>query len=57
MQYLCILLLQVDVASRSQCRDVYSKIRSSKIDEDLYASQALQITEKDGKFQVSVMYH
>ncbi|KAK8722611.1 hypothetical protein OTU49_012128 [Cherax quadricarinatus] len=43
--------LQVDVGSRSQCRDVYSKIRSSKIDEDLYASQALQITEKDGKFQ------
>ncbi|XP_045118937.1 protein lethal(2)essential for life-like [Portunus trituberculatus] len=43
--------LQVDVASRSKCRDVYSKIRSSKIDEDLYASQALQITEKDGKFQ------
>ncbi|XP_063850222.1 mucin-2-like isoform X2 [Scylla paramamosain] len=44
--------LKVDVDSRSHCRDVYSKIRSSKIDEDLYASQALQITEKDGKFQV-----
>ncbi|KAK4298299.1 hypothetical protein Pmani_029339 [Petrolisthes manimaculis] len=43
--------LKVDVGSRSQCRDVYSKIRSSKIDEDLYASQALQITEKEGKFQ------
>jgi len=43
--------LKVDDGSRSQCRDVYSKIRSSKIDEDLYASQALQITEKDGKFQ------
>jgi len=43
--------LKVDQGSRSQCRDVYSKIRSSKIDEDLYASQALQITEKDGKFQ------
>ncbi|XP_071534653.1 protein lethal(2)essential for life-like [Panulirus ornatus] len=43
--------LKVDVGTRSKCRDVYSKIRSSKIDEDLYASQALQITEKDGKFQ------
>ncbi|KAG7160679.1 protein lethal(2)essential for life-like [Homarus americanus] len=43
--------LKVDVGSRTQCRDLYSKIRSSKIDEDLYASQALQITEKDGKFQ------
>ena len=43
---------QVDVGTRNQCRDVYSKIRTSKIDEDLYASQALQITEKDGKFQV-----
>ncbi|XP_050692671.1 WAS/WASL-interacting protein family member 2-like isoform X3 [Eriocheir sinensis] len=43
---------QVDDGSRNHCRDVYSKIRSSKIDEDLYASQALQITEKDGKFQV-----
>ncbi|KAK3857389.1 hypothetical protein Pcinc_036358 [Petrolisthes cinctipes] len=43
--------LKVDVGTRSECRDLYSKIRSSKIDEDLYASQALQITEKDGKFQ------
>ncbi|XP_050692686.1 protein lethal(2)essential for life-like isoform X4 [Eriocheir sinensis] len=43
--------LKVDVGSRNHCRDVYTKIRSSKIDEDLYASQALQITEKDGKFQ------
>lgn len=43
--------LKVDVGSRLQCRDVYSKIRSSKINEDLYASQALQITEKEGKFQ------
>lgn len=43
--------LKVDVGSRSKCRDVYSKIRSSKIDEDLYASQALQVTEKDGNFQ------
>ncbi|XP_047470894.1 protein lethal(2)essential for life-like isoform X2 [Penaeus chinensis] len=43
--------LKVDTGSRSKCRDVYSRIRSSKIDEDLYASQALQITEKDGKFQ------
>ncbi|KAG0725398.1 Protein lethal(2)essential for life [Chionoecetes opilio] len=43
--------LKVVADSRNQCRDVYSKIRSSKIDEDLYASQALQITEKEGKFQ------
>lgn len=43
--------LKVDVGSRNHCRDVYTKIRRSKIDEDLYASQALQITEKDGKFQ------
>ncbi|XP_045581603.2 uncharacterized protein [Procambarus clarkii] len=43
--------LKVNQGSRSECRDVYSKIRTSKIDEDLYASQALQITEKDGKFQ------
>nr|XP_053650309.1 probable basic-leucine zipper transcription factor N [Cherax quadricarinatus] len=43
--------LKVDQGSRTECRDVYSKIRTSKIDEDLYASQALQITEKDGKFQ------
>lgn len=43
----------MDQGSRTQCRDVYSKIRTSKIDEDLYASQALQINEKDGKFQVS----
>ncbi|KAK7072284.1 hypothetical protein SK128_012758 [Halocaridina rubra] len=42
--------LKVDTNSRLACRDVYSKIRSSKIDEDLYASQALQITEKDGNF-------
>lgn len=42
--------LKVDVGSRLACRDAYSKIRSSKIDEDLYASQALQITEKDGNF-------
>ncbi|XP_045581530.1 protein lethal(2)essential for life isoform X2 [Procambarus clarkii] len=43
--------LKVDVGTRSECRDLYSRIRTSKIDEDLYASQALQITEKDGKFQ------
>ncbi|XP_066950984.1 protein lethal(2)essential for life-like isoform X1 [Macrobrachium rosenbergii] len=42
--------LKVDGGSRVACRDLYSKIRSSKIDEDLYASQALQITEKDGNF-------
>ncbi|XP_042238503.1 AT-rich interactive domain-containing protein 1A-like isoform X1 [Homarus americanus] len=43
--------LKVDQGSRTECRDVYSKIRTSNIDQDLYASQALQITEKDGKFQ------
>ena len=37
-------------SSRGACRDAYNAIRSSRIDEDLYASQALQITEKDGKF-------
>ncbi|XP_068207108.1 protein lethal(2)essential for life-like [Palaemon carinicauda] len=42
--------LKVDGGSRLACRDLYSKIRSNKIDEDLYASQALQISEKDGKF-------
>lgn len=44
--------LKVDVGSRTECQDVYSKIRSNKIEEDLYASQAIQITEQDGKFQV-----
>ncbi|KAK7072286.1 hypothetical protein SK128_012760 [Halocaridina rubra] len=29
--------LKVNQGSRSECRDVYSKIRSNKIDEDLYA--------------------
>ncbi|KAK4292172.1 hypothetical protein Pmani_035037 [Petrolisthes manimaculis] len=43
--------LRVDAGSRTQCQDVYSKIRSNNIDEDLYASQAIQINEKDGKFQ------
>ncbi|KAK8731730.1 hypothetical protein OTU49_007446, partial [Cherax quadricarinatus] len=43
--------LKVDQGSRTECRDVYSKIRTRKIGQDLYASQALQITEKDGKFQ------
>lgn len=41
----------VDNTSRNQCRDVYRTIRSSKIDDDIYASQALQVTEKDGRFQ------
>ncbi|XP_068207113.1 putative uncharacterized protein DDB_G0294196 isoform X2 [Palaemon carinicauda] len=44
--------LQINEGSRNECHDAYSKIRSNKIQEDLYASQALQITEKDGKFQV-----
>lgn len=44
--------LMINEGSRNECRDAYSKIRSNRIEEDLYASQALQITEKDGKFQV-----
>jgi len=41
---------KVDSTSRNECRDLYRSIRSSKIDEDIYASQALQVTEKDGRF-------
>lgn len=42
--------LKVDSSSRNKCRDVYRTIRTSKINDDIYASQALQVTEKDGKF-------
>ncbi|KAF2361207.1 Alpha crystallin/Hsp20 domain [Trinorchestia longiramus] len=42
--------LTVDSGTRNECRDVYRTIRSSKIDDDIYASQALQVTEKDGRF-------
>ena len=49
-----IIIFQVDSSSRSNCQDLYRKIRSDKINEDLYASQALQVTEKDGKFQVRI---
>jgi len=41
---------KITSGSRNECRDVYRNIRSSKIDEDLYTSQALQVTEKDGRF-------
>jgi len=43
--------VKVDSSSRNQCRDVYRTIRSSKIDDDIYASQALQVTEQEGRFQ------
>ena len=42
--------LVVAEATRPACRDAYNELRLAKIGEDLYASQALQITEKDGKF-------
>ncbi|XP_018007157.1 protein lethal(2)essential for life [Hyalella azteca] len=42
--------VKVDSGSRNECRDVYRNIRSSRIDDDIYASQALQVTEKDGRF-------
>jgi len=38
------------VSTRNECRDAYRSIRSSRIDDDIYASQALQVTEKDGRF-------
>jgi len=41
---------KVDSTTRGECRDLYRSIRSSKIDDDMYASQALQVTEKDGRF-------
>ena len=47
-------LTQIDSKSRNECRDVYRTIRSSKINDDIYASQALQVTEKDGRFNVSI---
>lgn len=41
---------KITTGSRTSGLDVYRNIRSSKIDEDIYASQALQVTEKDGRF-------
>jgi len=41
---------KVDSTTRSECRDLYRNIRTSNIDTDIYASQALQVTEKDGRF-------
>jgi len=41
---------KVDSSTRSECRDVYRNIRTSNIGKDIYASQALQVTEKDGRF-------
>ncbi|KAL7637235.1 UNVERIFIED_CONTAM: hypothetical protein RMT77_011947 [Armadillidium vulgare] len=40
--------------SRPQCQDMYRKIRTNQIDDDMYASQAIHVTEKDGRFQVVV---
>jgi len=41
---------KVTTTSRNECRDVYRNIRQSRINDDIYASQALQVTEKDGRF-------
>jgi len=41
---------KITSGSRNECRDLYRNIRTSKIDEDIYASQALQVTEKEGRF-------
>jgi len=40
----------VSSSNRAASNESYRNIRSANIGKDLYASQALQITEKDGKF-------
>ncbi|RXG50705.1 hypothetical protein Avbf_16757, partial [Armadillidium vulgare] len=42
---------KIDFGNRNVCTDVYRKIRTSNIEKDLYQSQALEVTEKEGKFQ------
>lgn len=41
---------KINSSNRTSSTESYRQIRSANIGKDLYASQALQITEKDGKF-------
>merc|ERR1711970_920680 len=41
---------KINSSNRLASTETYRQIRSASIGKDLYASQALQITEKDGKF-------
>jgi len=41
---------KISSSNRTSSTETYRQIRNANIGKDLYASQALQITEKDGKF-------